>query len=182
MKGLLRQCESGCQRAIQLLNPPLRQRAQVIRQNRFRQAHQFIATDRGVMFQSIFHPNVHLCGQAQTFAEYRGADYRVKIGMNEPFAAHYHIRALPLRVERRGSWDEIQFAALHLVEVSPVLEHIRNFLVQVIGVSVHDFEISQPLVWLRRQAQIHAHRTLYKPRPVGISLIDLGQQFLREQN
>ena len=134
------------------------------------------------MFQTLFRSNINLSRNPEPLGKYWSTHDRREVRLDQPVSAHDHIHPLPFRIERVRLWNQIQVAALHLVEVSAVLKHIFDFPFEILRVGIHNLKVARASIFGRSEPQAQARRTFQKARQVGIGLVDLRQQFFREQN
>jgi len=175
------QFESGGECAVKFLHFSWAESAHISGQDKLGQAHQFVATDRRIVLQTLLDADVNLGRKPVPLGVHWSADHRRQTRIDRPLPADYHIRTLPFWIERVWLWNQIQVAAQHLVEVASVFKYVFGFLFEVFGVGINNREVARASIFGRGKPEITSNRPFHKTRPVGIGFVNLGQQFFREQ-
>lgn len=180
--GSRHQFESYCERRVQFPHFLWAEPADKSGQDGFGQARQLVAIDGGVVFQALICSNIILSRNSEPLRKHWRTNDRRKVRLDQPVSAHDHIHPLPFWIERVRLWNQIQVAALHLIEVCSVLKYVFDFPFKIFRVGIHDLEVARASIVGRGKLEITSPCAFHKPRTVGIGLVDLGQQFFREQN
>ena len=134
------------------------------------------------MLQTIFDIDVNLRSDPESLRKYGGANDRGKRGFNQPLPTDNDAHALLFGVERMRFDYEVKIATLHLVRIDLIPQNVFGLFAEIFRVGINDLEISRASIFGRSEPEAQARRTFQKTRPVGIGLVNLRQQFLREQN
>jgi hypothetical protein len=151
-------------------------------QDKLGQARQLAATDSGVVFHSLFRSNIDLSRNSEPLRKYGSTNDGRKVRLYQPAPADHHIHPLSFWIESVRLRNQIQIAALHLVEVGSVLKYVFDFPFEIFRVGIHNLEIPRASIFGRGKPEVPSRGPFQKPRPIGIGLVNLDQQFFREQN
>jgi hypothetical protein len=176
------QIEGRSERPIEILDSFRGQMADIPSQQAFRQTNQFVAIDTGIVLQAFVNAHWRLSAKTVPDCIDRLANHRGETGVDERLAADNNESSLLSGVKRVPSFYQIKFTSEHLVPGRLVGKDVVRLGVQFVRVSVDDRDIAVPAPFMGGPIQIRSYCAFQKPRPVRIGLIDLGQQFFREQN